>query len=204
MPPSRLLPMKAKGTLNYADSKVLTAGVSAATSNVYRVNSLFDPDYSGTGTQPVGFDNWALLYGRYRVDAIDYEVCFVPGNATAQLIVAVVQNNLTAISTTDGLYAGASNPFGSARLITGYTGGYGNTAPIVGHIELHELSGLTKTEYEADDRFQALVSTNPTETMGLLIANGAAGSAASSAICAYSVRLRYHVTFFDRDALPVS
>lgn len=34
---------------------------------VFRGNSLFDPDYSGVGVQPYGFDNQAAMFTRYKV-----------------------------------------------------------------------------------------------------------------------------------------
>lgn len=34
---------------------------------IFMANSLFDPDFSGTGHQPLGFDEWMRLYNRYRV-----------------------------------------------------------------------------------------------------------------------------------------
>lgn len=33
----------------------------------FRLNSLFDPDFTGGGTQPTTFDQWMALYDRYRV-----------------------------------------------------------------------------------------------------------------------------------------
>jgi hypothetical protein len=48
----------------------------------FRLNSLFDPDFTGTGSQPTTFDQWMTLYGRYRVIATDVELniteCSVP------------------------------------------------------------------------------------------------------------------------------
>jgi hypothetical protein len=44
-------------------------GASVAGVNAYqfRMNSLFDPDFTGTGGQPTDFDQWMALYTRYRV-----------------------------------------------------------------------------------------------------------------------------------------
>lgn len=34
---------------------------------MFRLNSLYDPDYTGTGHQPLGFDQWASVYDKYYV-----------------------------------------------------------------------------------------------------------------------------------------
>lgn len=39
----------------------------AVTDHYFRANSLYDPDYTGVGSQPRFFDQWATLYGNYCV-----------------------------------------------------------------------------------------------------------------------------------------
>lgn len=34
---------------------------------MFRANSLYDPDYTGAGHQPLGFDQWSAVYGYYYV-----------------------------------------------------------------------------------------------------------------------------------------
>lgn len=51
--------------LEYTDTYIYAA---APTQNrVYAYNDLFDPNVSGVGVQPVGFDQWCAFYGRYEV-----------------------------------------------------------------------------------------------------------------------------------------
>jgi len=40
----------------------------------WRLNSLFDPDFTGSGSQPTTFDQWMALYDRYRVIATEVEI----------------------------------------------------------------------------------------------------------------------------------
>jgi len=57
---------KRKAILKYAGEVTLTsAGVNVA--HLFRLNSLFDPDYSATGHQPLAHDQWSQLYNRYTV-----------------------------------------------------------------------------------------------------------------------------------------
>lgn len=50
---------------------------------VYRCNSLFDPDFTGAGHQPMGFDQYMTLYTRYRVVGAKISVTFVANDTTS-------------------------------------------------------------------------------------------------------------------------
>jgi len=60
-------PQKRSQKLRYFDSIVLNAGAGAITSHLFRANSLFDPDYTGIGHQPRGFDQWMAMYQKFVV-----------------------------------------------------------------------------------------------------------------------------------------
>lgn len=53
--------------LRYAESIQLDAGIGSVSSYNFRANSLFDPNETGIGHQPLGFDQWAEFYNRYTV-----------------------------------------------------------------------------------------------------------------------------------------
>ena len=57
---------------NYrSDSYVTSAGYAQ---QIFRVNSIQDPDYSGTGHQPYFRDLWASMYDYYTVLSCDYTI----------------------------------------------------------------------------------------------------------------------------------
>lgn len=54
--------------LRYIDSDItLDAAAGLTADYVFRANSVFDPDYTGTGHQPMGRDQWSEVYNRYTV-----------------------------------------------------------------------------------------------------------------------------------------
>ena len=53
--------------LRYIEEITLNPGTAAAVSQVYRANSVFDPNFSGVGGQPMSFDSWAAIYNKYTV-----------------------------------------------------------------------------------------------------------------------------------------
>lgn len=68
-------------TLKYSDVAVLatTLGTGFVT-YVLRANSLFDPDFSGAGHQPLRFDQLAAMFNQYRVRRSTLKVAFSVGD----------------------------------------------------------------------------------------------------------------------------
>lgn len=50
---------------------------------IFRANSIFDPDYTGVGHQPLGFDQWMTLYTRYHVIGAKCTATFVANDTTS-------------------------------------------------------------------------------------------------------------------------
>lgn len=51
----------------YSNSSLSVPNTGLAVSYVYSANGLYDPDVSGTGTQPTGFDQMMVFYEQYTV-----------------------------------------------------------------------------------------------------------------------------------------
>lgn len=52
--------------LRYSQRVAVVSSTTIGT-YVFRANSCFDPDYTGAGHQPMGFDEWSALYNSYTV-----------------------------------------------------------------------------------------------------------------------------------------
>lgn len=74
---NRLVQPKVRTILRYVDTKTLT-GTSGTTKHSFLLNSLYDPDNTGGGHQPAFKDQWAALYGKYRVLGCSVTVIFRP------------------------------------------------------------------------------------------------------------------------------
>jgi len=75
--------------LRWAWEGTLTTTTGSATTQIFRLTSLYDPDFSGTGSQPRFFDTLcgasggAAPYGYFRVRRTHYRVMFMNNNSTA-------------------------------------------------------------------------------------------------------------------------
>lgn len=171
--------------LAYAESPSITNAAGLNNSYVFRLNGLFDPNQTGVGHQPYGFDQLSLLYNRYRVYKTSWVVSARP-SGSAGMMAVVPCNNTTSL-------AGDSTwlqeiPRGKTRQLS-----LDSPTRITGSISLPVLMGATSIEYKGDDRVSALVSADPTEIMTLQVVL----NAVSSITVTFDVKIVYHVEFYD-------
>lgn len=174
--------------LKYSDVYSNTVAGAAVAEQIWRLNSIFDPDRTGAGHQPYGYDTLATLYLRYRVFAISW-VINVP--ATNQVLhVALLPVN--GATTFTNFTLASENPHAMIKS-TPYNGG--STTRFTGRTYLPTLGGDKRTEYKSDDRFQAQFGTNATEVMDLHFVIYNPNITASTLF--YDVILIYHVEVYD-------
>lgn len=175
--------------LKYSDTLTLNLGNSYQ--YVFNLNSLFDPNRTGTGHQPYGFDQLSAIYNRYRVISCKY---IVNGYAAGNPIRygTIVSNEVPPLNTMSEL---AENPRAQTRVqIPG-----GNTTMIKGSAYIPSLVGRSKAQYMADDRFQAINTASPAELALLTIYGNTMVDTGSDVLV--TVTLEYTAEFFD--AIPI-
>lgn len=71
--------------LRYAEEFTLNASSGSLTAQYFRANSVFDPDVTGVGHQPMEYDFWQGVYNHYTVVASSIKLMQVP-EATTNII----------------------------------------------------------------------------------------------------------------------
>lgn len=61
------MPKQRRAFLRYCEQINITSTAGALATNVFRANGVFDPNHTGIGHQPMGFDQWAGLFNHYIV-----------------------------------------------------------------------------------------------------------------------------------------
>jgi len=84
-------------TMRYCSSVALVASAGASAIHVFSANSIFDPDVTGVGHQPMYRDQYAALYENYVVLGSKINVEFVNHNTGSGAIVSVSGDNDTTI-----------------------------------------------------------------------------------------------------------
>lgn len=183
-------------TLRYSDAKTLSTGSAVfGTEFQYRLNSLYDPDYTSAGHQPYGYDQMAALYNKYRVKAVRYTLTFTtPGAANDIKCGVVFRPNTTAGISSGNVWIVDEDPAG----ITADLSSSGDRrAVITGRIEMSKIFGISKTKLMAEDNYSAAVTSNPTNVVYMTFATICYdGTNAVSSSC--NVALDFECTFYDR------
>jgi hypothetical protein len=153
----------------------------------YRLTSLFDPDASGVGNQPLSFDEWMRLYLNYRVESAHYslEVNSRTANATISVAAAPYAGG-TVITDPEVI---ATLPM--AKTATSMNGA--EPARVEGKLHVSKIYGVPKSAIETNEQFWGTASTNPTlETM----LNIAATTSGATDVASYKIVLKFKVVFF--------
>lgn len=116
-------PKQNKMTHKYATSVTMTTTAGAYTTYVFSANGMYDPDITGTGHQPLYFDQMAGVYNHYTVIGSKISISVTPGSAlSTPFLITLMQDDDTtpagtaseAIEQSNGrlvtLAAGSTNP----------------------------------------------------------------------------------------------
>lgn len=171
-------------------------GLGFPTNHQFRINSLFDPDFSLGGHQPLGYDQYSTLYNKYRVHGMGYKITFINRETAYQLEVATqLRPNSVAQTNIDTIHEA---PYTQKRII-GIEGGR-SMATIKGYASMAKIRGVSKSVIKSDDQYSASTGANPAISAFLQIymQNQTSNVAAE---CAIRVELEYFCEFYDRKLL---
>lgn len=170
--------------MKYSQTFALTA---AAPQYNFRLNSIFDPDFTGIGHQPYGHDTLNAVYNRYRVISCSYNITAYSGGSVVRVAVLPANDVMTPVSVSEI----CENP--RSKWVIQIPGG--NTRLLKGKVYIPSLMGRNKQQYLADDRFQAAFGTNPLEAAILNVYGGDIADAGATIQC--TITMNYLVECFD-------
>ncbi len=93
-------PEKLVTKLKYAEILQITSTAGGNAGNIFNINSTFDPNQSGIGHQPLYRDTYAAIYDQYAVISATAKVTFISNATTSAMIVGVVIDDDSSISST--------------------------------------------------------------------------------------------------------
>jgi len=188
-------------TMKYAEA--VTVSQAGMASYKWRLNSLFDPNLTGVGHQPYGFDQLcgpvgSALYNRYRVISCKYVITATSDSANIQYAALPANESLSLIN---NVSEARENP---KAKYTVYNPG-GTMRMLKGTVSIASLMGRTKAQYMADDNYQATYAANPAELAILNVyVQGLNDDPAFNANPTINILLEFQVEFFDRHTLDQS
>jgi len=200
-----VFPRNWRRVLRYADTVTLTSTVGGQAFYQFRVNSLFDPDLSGTGHQPRGFDQLCSSAGpylTYRVHGVSVRLVIPPSGAN-------IWNIAAGFADTSTLSSGVSGQ-GIALSYAEHPGWVGTVLPadsgaahqMVLKATMAEIQNVPQTAIDTDDQYAAAYNANPVDTAYFSVIGNVVSVATGSIFV--GVLMEFDVTFEDATLLVPS
>lgn len=190
--------------MRYSQKLVLTADNltgRTGSENAFRLNSLFDPDFTGTGHQPLGFDQLTPVYNKYCVYKVEVNVrvCGYFGSYNPYVAVNVRPNTSTyslgGIKAADEVIEQASNTIMDAKLVQSWSKTF----------DIAQIQGVSKQDIFNESVYMGTATTNPSTTPYLSVVAGTYDEPASSSNGAYIiVSFVYHTRWSHQNPLAQS
>ena len=157
------------------------------TSYMYNFNSIFDPDRTGIGHQPMGHDQWISLYDRYLVTGAQIQVD--AWNITdASPFKMAFGTNHNAFGPTDFATA-TENP----RFRTIIGGGQYSILKLRKYLTASQVMQITNQRFLSDNSYSALFGASPTNIGTMQLFFQSFGSPQNLDIY-FIIRIVYYVT----------
>jgi len=182
--------------LAYWDNIVGTQTTGSGMTQQWRLNSAYDFDYTYTGHQPYYYDQITALYGTYRVYKVVIDYAYTCDNGSgvpldSQIVFRPTPDGTTPTPTAAGFIVESERPLSHNN----YFGA--GAHPAKGRLTYypHIILGMSKSEYNDDDKTSAAVTTNPSTVPYL---NFMALSTAANSYHVLRVKVQMYVKFFNR------
>lgn len=192
-----VLPRRFRRSLRYAETFSLSTGAAGilGTAQVMRLNSCFDPNFTGTGHQPYGFDQLAAFFQSYIVHACRYRLICSTIGGTPEVAVAF-QVLPTGTNFISGTTVDAATEKSMAVVFPVGPSGNARTREVSGAVKIHQVMGVSPEQYANDlPQFAAAVSANPTTACYLEVCIGSYSGSAGETL-AVQIVMDFDVEFF--------
>jgi len=185
--------------MRYSDNVTITApATNLSYEYIYSLNGLYDPDFTGTGHQPYGYDTCSLLYNNYIVRGIFINIEWYDPSADGVQVGYRIQGSSVGGATIGAL---EESPLTMCTALN-------NTGIQKTHQRIYvrpwDAIGVTKNQYLNDINANgAAVSANPTVQGYLRLFAVSTQSGAASTV-KMKIELSYFTEFYNRVTLAQS
>ncbi len=159
--PQSILPARQVVSMSYAHAGNLLESVARGGDfRTYALNNLFDPDFTGVGTQPVGYDQLSNVYNRFRVLKVTATFQFT---GLTEGVAGIYPSSFSTLPAS--IYSWPSQPFGKTSLVASGA----QTKRLSLSVDLWTILSLRRAEYLDDQDFAHLSTSGPARTAYLHI-----------------------------------
>ncbi len=155
-----IFPASITRKLRYSQTVALSTTAGAITSTqVFRANDLYDPDFSGTGHQPMGFDQMMVWYNHFAVRRAKIIVNFKNTTASPPTVCIRVDADSSAITVVERIIElGAC-----VQECLEVKGSYGANKQLSLSVDICKLQGVNPSALTADANLRGTSAASPAE-----------------------------------------
>ncbi len=183
-----ILPPMFRGKMFYSTTGTMAVGTGALSTTAFRLNSVYDPDYTNVGTSVAGYTNMVALYNRYRVLNAKVHLTLSNLATTSQTAFAAV-NSVNNVGTS--FSQALAQRFVWNKVLAPTTG-----SSVVEHslsVPIHKVYGVPAVQVRNEDDFAGVAGGNPNNVVYLHVGFYNYTGVATSAL--YTVRIEFDVVW---------
>lgn len=192
--------------LAYAGDHALTCNAFngvLGSENVFRLNSMYDPDKTYAGHQPSGFDQLSPIYNRYKVVGATVTLNVNDPEEDGVGVAWMFTNPSNIAETLTGQNMDIQSERQQSGIIRINNSGSQSVTRTM-RLSMATLAGITKLQFKADpDNYTGPMGSNPANEIALHIAAGNYRTTTSKSVFVH-VKIVYHVLMYQRKILPTS
>lgn len=201
-----VLPRSFMAKLRYAETFSLTTGAAGIIGSVQvmTLNNIYDPNQSGTGHQPYGFDQLAAFYGYFVVHHTKWRLLATTIGGTPEVCLAYQLYPAVSGVTIAGISTDAATEKAAVTTLPVGPSGVDRARMIQGESDIWKILGITKQQYLDNlDQYGAAVTTGPTVGAYLEFGIGSYSGNAGETL-SVQVVMDFDVEFYSPKTLPQS
>lgn len=196
----RVLHTRCKWTYNYSQLSNAVTAFTCGNEQAFRINSIWDPDFTSTGSTVIGWTNFNALYDRYIVRGVKIELEFHDPNQDGVICYASLNQSATLQNQSDDVASGQSLVYSSVINNTG-----SQKKSFKFYVKPWSMLGLSKLEWMATkSTHTSIMNNNPADVIYLRTACSSPNTGGTTGQIRVSIRLIYYVEFYDRKQLVVT
>jgi len=137
----------------------LASTTGAVATYVFRANDLFDPDFTSTGHQPMGFDQMMIFYNHFAVSSARIKVNFTNTSTSTFHAGIRMDANSTPLTNTDQIveFGGVSFDALEGKAT------YGCSKTFEEYVDIARIQGIPKGNITTDPNLRGDSATSPLE-----------------------------------------
>lgn len=188
-------PASRTASFTYVENLQITSTAGALGYYQFKLNDAYDPNYTGTGHQPMGYDQWALFYNHYVVEACTYDIeAIKDATAGALLVGTYLSDDTTTQPSAPSLCEGG----GAFALVNE------RTEPHIFRGRVDVAKFFNRTNIASDPDLRALVTTSPADHVFLTLVCQPSAGATTTHVVDFIIKLTMRIRFMEPKDLEPS